>query len=326
MNLFTGVPQIKSHVSIGYEDNILLLGSCFSVVLGKWLDERKFNVIYNPFGTVYNPVSISKLLDCALKNQKPGREEVLEQNGVFYHFDFHSDVSALNPEEVLLNIENRVSSAFSFLQKTTFLCITLGTSIVYRRKDNNEVVANCHKVPATYFDKNFLTIEEMVSSLSDIITKLREKLPQLAILFTVSPVRHIKDGLIENNRSKSRLIEVAHIMTEKFTNIIYFPSYEIVTDQLRDYRFYEKDLIHPNEMAHMEICNYFSNTFFTEETKGIVQKTEKIKSAFHHRPQFENHIDYKRMCLSQLEEIQHLQNIFPSMDFRKEVGYFQRYS
>ncbi|MBK9042177.1 MAG: GSCFA domain-containing protein [Saprospiraceae bacterium] len=226
---------------------------------------------------------------------------------------------------MLLNIENRVSSAFSFLQKTTFLCITLGTSIVYRRKDNNEVVANCHKVPATYFDKNFLTIEEMVSSLSDIITKLREKLPQLTILFTVSPVRHIKDGLIENNRSKSRLIEVAHIMTEKFTNIIYFPSYEIVTDQLRDYRFYEKDLIHPNEMAHQEITDYFSNTFLSENTKSTVQKTEKIRSAYHHRPQFETHIDYKRMCTAQLEQIKNLQIENPSMDFKKEMEYFSKY-
>jgi hypothetical protein len=324
MHWFTKIAPINSPVSIGYEDTIVLIGSCFSAVLGKWLEERKFSVLCNSFGTVYNPVSISKLLTYGLENNAPSIREVRENNGIYYHFDFHSDFSALDPQEVIHNIQNKIHSSYSFLEKTSVLCITLGTSIVYRRKDNGDVVANCHKVPASFFDKNFLSIEETVSSLSGIVQKLRERLPKLTIIFTVSPVRHIKDGLIENNRSKARLIEAAHIMQEKFSNILYFPSYEIVIDQLRDYRYYEKDMIHPNEMAHMEICDYFSHTFFTEDTKGIVQKTEKIKSAFHHRPQFENHPDYKRMCLAQLEDIQHLKNIFPSMDFSKEVGYFQR--
>ena len=322
MQLTTLVSLPEIPVSVTYETPVFLIGSCFSDVLGNRLNERKFSVLSNPFGTVYNPASINRMIQSILDNHVPEADDIQHHNGIYFHPDYHSDVSAMSRHETLTRIQLATENAHEFLQKASCIFITFGTAIVYREKKSDQVVANCHKLPADRFVKKLLSIDDICRDSEKMIRNLREKCPDIPIVFTVSPVRHIRDGLIENNRSKARLLEAVHLLSENLPGVYYFPSYELVMDQLRDYRFYEKDMIHPNELAHDVVWEMFSDTFFDVKTKQIIFRIEKIMMAFRHRPRFDQHPDYGLFCRKQIIDIDALKSCIPTEKLGEERVYF----
>ncbi|MFZ1705959.1 MAG: GSCFA domain-containing protein [Saprospiraceae bacterium] len=322
MVLTTKVSLPEISIAINHTNSVLFIGSCFSTVFGNKLKDHKFSVLSNPFGTVYNPVSIAQMIHNIVDNFCPLEEEMNVYNDIHFHYNYHSDLSALTQKELLANIQTKTNLAHHFLHKTNVLFITLGTSFVYVRSDNNHIVANCHKVPTAFFNKRLLSSEEIYASLSSLIQSLQSRFPDINVVFTVSPVRHVRDGLIENNQSKARLIDAVHNAVDNSKKVFYFPSYEILMDELRDYRYFEKDLIHPNELAHEVIWDYFSQVFFNSPTKLLNAKIDKINKAKNHRPLFENHPDYISFCQKQIEEIKALQIENRGLDFSKEYSYF----
>lgn len=264
---------------INLKDKLYLSGSCFSDEIGELLLVNKFTSFSNPFGTIYNPISIFKLL----RNESVGNH-ITESQGVFYHWDCHGQISGLTQSEAQHSFSEQLNESNDFLKKSNWLIITLGTSIVYRLKSTNQIVANCHKIPSSEFHKEFLSTEEIIDDFNKTFNYLRNQIPNLNVILTVSPVRHVKDGLIENNLSKSILLAAVHDIVLGQDKVSYFPSYEIVIDELRDYRFYKKDMIHPSEEAVEYVWNRFAETYFDQETTNFLKEWSKIKSALQHKP------------------------------------------
>lgn len=289
---------LPSETKITLKDKIYLSGSCFSDEIGSKLTTYKFNNLHNPFGTLYNPVSIVKSVSGSfdLKN-------VVESQGVYYHWDSHGKISGLSQGEVEKQVQVLQRSSTSFLEDATVLILTLGTAFVYRYQQTGEIVGNCHKVPAKNFTKQLLSKEEIIQSFSDLYKSLESN---LMIVFTVSPVRHTRDGLVENNLSKAILIEAVHEMVDRYENVHYFPSYEIMNDELRDYRFFGEDMIHPSKQAVDYIWDKFSEMFFDDKTKTFVKKWDKIVQALDHnafQPKSNQHQKFLKQTLSTLEEL-----------------------
>lgn len=325
MNFFTKVADSQSPFKMDYDTPVFLMGSCFSEVFGKKLTESKFSCLYNPFGTIYNPVSMEKLFRYVSGELTVSSQSIEENNGIFFHFDFHSDMNGLQTNDVRENIQHKVTATKNFLKTASVVILTPGTSIVYERLDPGEVVANCHKVPASFFRKRMLTVDEIIQSFSVLLAGIRTIQKNIKIVLTLSPVRHIRDGLVENNLSKARLLEGIHRIVAEQPDVTYFPSYEIVLDELRDYRFFEKDLIHPNGMAHEVLWDYFCRNMMTEDSRNLVRRVEKLITAKNHRPQFPTHADYIQFCKRQSEEIAMLEKILPQCDFETEKSFFRQY-
>ena len=289
-----------SEKKINIHDSILLLGSCFSDEIGQRLSESKFKVVSNPFGTIYNPHSILDVLTDKIED-----EDVVESQGVFFHWDAHSILSGISEADLIKKVEQAKIETQAFLKEAKWLIITLGTAIIYELS-NGKVVANCHKVPSKSFKKRFLKQEEITDQFEGLINHLRVINPDMQILLTVSPVRHIRDGLIENNRSKSILIDVVHSLVETHHNVGYFPSYEILIDELRDYRFYADDMVHPSKQSIDYVWESFMATYFDEDTQDLQKEWQKLKSALNHRPfhpETEKHQKFLASTLQKLETL-----------------------
>ena len=322
----TVVPSLKEiFPKINHSSGVFFVGSCFSQVLGAKWKESKGSTLYNPFGTVYNPVSIRKMIENIIHCQIPAPESISEHNGIYFHTDYHSDMSALSRDEVYENIRQTTTKATDFLPNATYVFITLGTAFVYEEKSSGQIVANCHKLPASHFRKRMLSTEEIILNLQNILETIFAINSATKVVWTVSPVRHIKDGIIENNWSKARLVDAVHTVVREQKNMHYFPAYELVLDQMRDYRYYENDLIHPGPEAREAIWQYFSDTYFDDETRKLNVDIQKIRSAFHHRPKFPQHADYKRFCEQQLKAIQSALKRYPDLDFTEEKNHFNRF-
>ena len=309
---------------ISYSDKILFVGSCFSEEIGNSLTDLKFGVLQNPNGILYDPISISDALFSYIENKPFDEENIFELNGLWHSWKHHSVFSGTCKEEVLEKINNSQSCANAFLKEAKFIFITFGTAFNYVLKSNLKNVANCHKAPASIFEKTLLPIEEIKADILSAITALHIFNPQLKIIFTVSPVKHIKDGIIENNRSKSRLIEAAHLITEEKPNVFYFPAYELVDDVLRDYRFYKNDLVHPNETAINFVLEKFSASFFDSNTKEFKKEIEKILTAVRHKPFLKESEPHQKFIESQIQNINRAEKKYPFIDLGKEKKYFQK--
>lgn len=279
MNFKLNFPIPPSEEQIQFSDGIYLMGSCFSDEIGALLNKYKFNALSNPFGTIYNPASI-----CQLLTQTLDLGNLVEHEGVHYHWNTHGKISGLNKEEVQDRLQKAIHNSNQHLQQSNWLIITLGTSWVYRHRSSGEIVANCHRIPNNEFSKELMTVEAIIQQLENLYETLSSRYPTLNFIFTVSPVRHLKDGVIENNRSKARLIEAVHTVVHKYRKACYFPSYEILMDELRDYRFYEQDLSHPNSLAINYIWERFSETLFTPSTISTIGQLDGIFTALTHRP------------------------------------------
>lgn len=307
---------------ISYREKILLIGSCFSTEIGNKLAELKFDVLQNPNGILYNPLNISAALHSYIENKPFKEENLFALNGLWNSWQHHSVFSGNNKREVLNKINESQAEAHQFLRKAKFLVITLGTAFYYELKSTHQTVANCHKAPASHFLKGLLPAEIIISEILSTIKEIELLNPEVKIIFTVSPVKHVKDGLIENSHSKARLIEAVHSIAEQDKNAYYFPSYELITDVLRDYRFYKDDLVHPNETAINYVFETFCEYLLDEEGKKILDEIKKIIAAANHKPFLKESEAHQKFIQVQLKNILKLEKKYPFIDFEKEKEHF----
>ncbi|MGB1248199.1 MAG: GSCFA domain-containing protein [Chitinophagales bacterium] len=275
----------KASFNINHQEKTLLIGSCFSQNIGNRLKQQKFQTLINPYGILYNPISIFDCLEEIVSKKEYQAANIDVHNSIFHSKNHHSDFSALAENEIIQNINISIEKAHHFLKQAKHIIITFGTAWVYEY--DGKIVGNCHKMPNHLFEKRILSVEEIVLQAKKAIHSLRVFNPDLKFIFTLSPVRHLKDGFEENQVSKSILRLAIDKMIKENTSTHYFPAYELVLDDLRDYRFYKQDRVHPTEEAVDYVWNKFSDSFFTEQTKSLNTEIEKINQALAHRPQFE---------------------------------------
>ena len=320
MELYTYIHIPKAPFRFSCTEQMLLLGSCFAENIGTRLAGNKFNVDINPFGTLYNPASIAAALRMLLHPQRFTAGDLFGHEGVYHSFAHHSRFSSTSETECLRNINDRLEGSANGFRKTAYLVVTLGTAYVYRLKSSGEVVANCHKLPEKIFDRSMLTVAEIVSEWKELLLSLWEQNPELKILFTVSPIRHWKDGAHGNQLSKATLLlAVDELQSAYPERIAYFPAYEIMMDELRDYRFYATDMLHPSELAIDYIWQRFTENFLSDETKGILKEWAEIQKAINHRPFQPESEAYKRFISQTLLKMERINEKFPSFDLTKEM-------
>jgi len=285
MNLQTQVPLKKeAYNPISYTSKISLLGSCFSENIGDKLAYFKFQSNQNPLGILFHPKAIETLVTHAINKKEYTDKDIFFLNERWHCFEAHSSLSATTKEELLYRLNQQINSANKQLHQSTHIIITLGTAWAYRFIESDTIVANCHKVPQKKFLKEILSVDAITESLEGIIALIKSINSEVTILLTVSPIRHLKDGFIQNQQSKSHLLAAIHQVIESRNCIHYFPSYEIVMDELRDYRFYKEDMIHPNKTAINYIWEKFSNTWITAEALKNMNEIESIQRGINHRP------------------------------------------
>lgn len=283
-NFRTELNILRQEPALGLKDSFLTMGSCFAHALGTRLEQFKFTALTNPFGTTYNPVSIHRQLSWALTNELPAEKSYATDGELFFNYHLHSQFSSPEKSELESRIEKTIQHSNSFLKRATCILITYGTSWVYEWKEDNGIVANCHKQPASLFEKRLLSQIEIEESFAHVYKIIREKNPHVKIILTVSPVRHIKDTLPLNMVSKSILRMACHAITRQFKNVEYFPAYEIMIDDLRDYRFYKQDRIHPTEEAEDYIWRKFCQSHFDATTLHFIETWKEIQVALAHKP------------------------------------------
>jgi hypothetical protein len=323
MTIFRTVVEIqKADFDINFKSKQMFLGSCFTENIGNKFLELSFKTDLNPFGIIYNPVSVLNSIEF-LHNGKLFDENDLEySHEQWFSFFHHSRFSFSDKNQCLNNINNRISYSSEFLKNTDFLFLTFGSALTYVLLKTGQTVSNCHKIPSKEFEKKLLSVDYIIAEYSDFINKIQFENPKLKIIFTVSPIRHWKDGAIENMHSKSILLVAIHKLIKKFENIYYFPSYEIMMDELRDYRFYNDEMFHPSQVALNYIWERFSETYFTEETKSIISEIEKLLKAKSHRPFNPNSESYSNFIKSNIEKICNLESKYSFLDLNKMKSYF----
>ncbi|KGL58476.1 GSCFA domain-containing protein [Polaribacter sp. Hel1_33_49] len=315
MKLQTQIPLKKETKNlINYDSNIFLLGSCFSENIGNKLSHFKFQSIQNPFGILFHPKAIETLITNAVNQKVYSSEDVFLQNEVWHSFDVHSSLSSENDKSLLKKINSAISVTNKKLKEASHIIITLGTSWVYRFIETDTIVANCHKIPQKKFLKELLTVDEITKSLSTILVLLKSINKNIHITFTVSPIRHLKDGFVENTQSKSNLISAIHTILVD-TNVSYFPSYEIMMDELRDYRFYAEDMIHPNKTAINYIWEKFVDTRFSEESLPTMKEIEAIQKGILHRPFHEKSEQHQHFLEKIVKRKEKIKSQFPFIKF-----------
>jgi hypothetical protein len=307
---------------IRYEQKILLTGSCFTEHIGNYLSDVKFDTLQNPNGILFDPLSVAHSLISYIEPEIYGPQDLFFHDELWQSWKHHGQFAHIDRENTLSAINLSQLAAHAFLNQADWLLITLGSAFVYILKDQNKNVANCHRAPANWFTKKLVPIEDMLAVLDEALHRLFHFNPRLQIIFTISPVRHIRDGVIENNRSKARLIEVAHQLVNKFNQTYYFPAYELVIDVLRDYRFYDKDLVHPNYMATKFVLENFMEYYMEPGSRKIAEEIQKLRIAIRHRPQHPETKAHARFLEEQFAKTMELSAKYPFLDFAQERKYF----
>jgi hypothetical protein len=275
-------PKINIPERISIRKPLLVIGSCFAENIGTLLQEQLFDVKINPFGIVYNPLSIIQQLNYILQNKYFTSAELFEKEGLFYSWQHHGSFAGIDKDETLQNINTQITEAHHLLIHSEWLVITLGSAYYYSLSDG-QIVSNCHKVPAAQFEKKIASRPQIIQEFQVVFDQLKQINPNIKVLFNVSPVRYLRDGLTENTISKSILHLAINEIVSQNKNCFYFPSYEIVIDELRDYRFYKADMVHPNEMAIAYIYEKFGAALFDEETKIITKEVQQFNAFLNHK-------------------------------------------
>lgn len=319
MQFRTKIPIPQSDFKIDYNSKIVSLGSCFAENIAEKLDYFKFQNICNPFGIIFNSVSIEKIIHKALSQELFTEKDIFFNNERWHCFEVHSDLSNTNKVEFLNDLNQLLQSTKQQMCAATHIIITYGTSWVYRSTVTNKIVANCHKVPQAAFSKEILSVEIIEKSIKNTIDLIQKVNPKANIIFTVSPVRHLKDGFVENQVSKAHLITAIYQIFQSATcnleSAIYFPSYEIMMDELRDYRFYSEDMLHPSKVAIDYIWKRFCQTTISEESHSVMEEVETIQKGLAHRP-FNSNSESHQHFLSKLQDkMAKLQKSFPKIQF-----------
>lgn len=303
-----------------YQTKTMFIGSCFTTNIGAYMQRYKFNVEVNPFGVLYNPASVTGSLHLLLDNKVFDESELLNQNGLWFSYSHHSSFSSVNKQACLDGINTRMAHASGFLRQTDFLFVTLGTAYTFQLKQSGRVVANCHKTQAKEFDRILLSSAEIVALFTKLIDRLLSVNPHLKIIFSVSPVRHLKDGAHGNQLSKANLLLAIDELQRSYTNsCFYFPAYELLLDDLRDYRFYADDMCHPSAIAVEYIWQKFSKAFIDKGCDDTMKQVEAIAAAAAHRPFNANTAQHKAFQQKTIEKIHLLQKQYPFMDFANEL-------
>lgn len=335
MDFMVNIDIKKLQQPISYKDKILLIGSCFTEHIGNTLEDLRFSILQNPNGILFDPASVCKSLLSYIDNKKYTEKDLFQLNEIWHSWQHHSRFSNMSREEAVRGINDLQQRAHNFLKQADWIVITLGSSFSYRLTQSAQSekvgesaiegaasVANCHRAPAQWFNKHLLGIDETVAMLDTCYHRLMQFNPRLKIIFTVSPVRHIRDGVVENNRSKARLLEAVHHMVNKFDRLHYFPAYELVIDVLRDYRFYDIDLVHPNYMATEFVLDHFTKACIDEESQELMQEIKKIMIARKHKAFQPDTNAHKQFLRSHFEKVKLLQEKYSFLDLKKEMEYF----
>jgi len=320
LNFRSTIEDVPYSFQIDYKSKVLFLGSCFAENVGLMMRERKFNGVVNPFGISYNPISISRVIQAIVSKQYINENDLIKSDESFVHLDYHSRLSAQSQSESVSRINTAMRETEVALQHSDYVFVSIGTSYVHILKSSNNVVSNCHKLPSNLFEQKQLTEVEIISAIELILNSINKLNSKARIIFTVSPIRHTRIGLINNSLSKARLISSVHHVIKDHTIGEYFPAFEIMQDDLRDYRFYASDLIHPNDSAIEYIWSIFSKNLIAESSIQLSNRVEKVKNGLQHKPIRSNKDKFKAHLISIKGKIQEIRKEESSIDFSKELS------
>ncbi len=320
MQLQTLIQILQSPTPIEYTDKLMLFGSCFAENMGEKLTGNKFQVDINPFGILYNPLSVKSALTDLLERRSFTENDLFAHHGVYHSFAHHSRFSAVGPQECLAQINERMAHSSEWLRQTDRLIITFGTAFVYQLKETGQVVSNCHKLPEKLFHRERISVETIVNEWRELIARLRTENPKLLFLFTVSPIRHWKDGAHENQLSKATLLLAIDLLVKEIDCCNYFPAYEIVMDELRDYRFYAEDMIHPSGQTVDYIWERFSETQISKESLLLMAEWGKIRKALQHKPFNPKSETYRIFLQQNLQKVEQLTKKCPTFALSTEIA------
>lgn len=315
------IPPLQKPIS--YTDKILLSGSCFTEHIADRLQHYKFHVLSNPHGILFNPLSVADTISGYISGKQYAKDDLFYFNELWNSWDHHTRFSDIDADNGLDNINRSQAEASSVIRQADMVIITLGSSFQYFLKDGDRAVANNHRAPAQWFEKRLLTVAQILQAWRDTLQQLFEANPWVQVMFTISPVRHIRDGVIENNRSKARLVDAVHTLCSEYERATYFPAYELVIDILRDYRYYDIDFVHPNYMATSYVWEQFTNACIAPASRELMQQVHEIVTARSHRPRFPGTAAHKKFMLSCAEKTKALMQQHPYLDMSNELRYFK---
>ncbi len=322
MDFYTEIKTGKSAFCVNHTDHILVLGSCFADNVGQRLADSKFRCVVNPFGTLYNPLSILNAVEMMAEHKVFTSEDLFQSQGLWHSWAHHGVFSSSSMEESLDMMNASMEKAWEQLSSLDVLILTYGTAWVYRLACHPaKVVANCHKQPESLFIRQMENVDTLSDSIQRTVELVRAVRPQAKVIFTVSPIRHVRDGMHANQLSKATLLlAVDKVVSDCKDSCEYFPSYEIMMDELRDYRFYDDDMVHPSGKAVDYIWERFSNTFFNKETLALMKEWRGIALGLAHRPLHNDTDAYRQFMNSLLEKIINIKNKHPFLDVEKEIS------
>lgn len=307
---------------ITYTDKILLTGSCFTEHIHDRLAQHKFSVLGNPHGILFNPLSVASGIDSYIAGKTYREDDLFYLNELWNSWDHHTRFSHPDKQEALASVNRSQEMAADFIRQAGFVIITLGSAFQYYLKENNRPVANNHRAPGQWFDKRLLEITHITDTLAHTLEDLFRLNPGVQVLFTISPVRHIRDGVTDNNRSKARLLEAVHTLCDRYEQVHYFPAYELVIDVLRDYRFYDIDMVHPNYAATSFVWEQFTELCLSPETKPVMKEVRDIATARNHRPRFPDTQAHRQFRADYAAKIRSLITRYPFLQLQEELDYF----
>jgi hypothetical protein len=313
---------------LGHRHTTLILGSCFAEHIAARLHKFKFETCLNPHGIIFNPKSMAASLEACIDTRQYTQGELFQWNEIWGHWDFHTRFSNTDAAAALEAMNASVRHAADFVRKADWLLLTFGTAWQYvlqmpQSDDEGRTVANCHKAPGKWFQRTLSDVSATVAEWTVLLAKLRHMNPDIKILLTVSPVRHIREGIVDNNRSKACLLEVVHQLKELVPDCYYFPAYELVMDVLRDYRFFETDMVHPNSQAVQFVWEHFRDACLTNDAVGLLYELEPILTAASHRPRFPGTAADRAFRTAILQKCKDLKSKFTYLDLSGELEQFQ---
>lgn len=324
------VKPLPGQLQLG--EHSLLIGSCFTEHMARYLGQHRFSVLDNPHGILFNPASIAHAMNDYISNKQYQPDDLFFHDGLWQSWHHHGRFAALQPNEVLNAINDSIGQAHHFLQKANWLMVTLGSAYVYRLKpdsgykplSSNGIVANCHKVSAACFEHSLMGLPECTETLQAMVSAVRAFNPGIKVIFTISPVRHYREGLVENNRSKATLHLAVAQITEQFSDVFYFPAYELIIDDLRDYRFFAEDMVHPNYLATQYVWEKFCEAGIHPKSAGYLESIAKITRAIQHRPRQPHSPQHAQFLQSMLQQTLQLQLALPQLNWEDALSYFSR--
>ena len=320
MEFRTTVKTGENRCWLHHSDKVVLLGSCFSDNIGSKLHGALMSVTVNPMGTLYNPLSITRGVKLLIAGDPIEGRNLFMQGGVWNSYDFHSRHSLPDKQATINHMNRQIEAGHNALRQASLLTVTLGTAMVYRLRSTGQVVANCHKVPGHEFNRGRVTVDEAVQALDDMLTRVHEFNPQLRVILTVSPIRHIADGLDVNSLSKACLrVAIDNVLERHSDYCDYFPAYEIMLDDLRDYRFYSSDMVHPSDMAVEYIWQAFQATYLDDRSALAVSRCERVYKRLQHRPMSANRETVERFNADTASVVRNLIKEYPYLANHPEL-------